>query len=211
MIDPGPGTPAAPDAAPGAGRRHLTGLARDVLETLLLTLVIFVAMQAFVARVYGVEMASMEGTLEPGQRVVVDELTPRFGGYARGDIVVFQPPAPWDQTLGGQPLIKRVIGVGGDTIMIRDGHVEVNGRMLVEPYVFDGQPTDPSSGRSTWLVPEGELFVLGDHRQASADSRVFGTIPISRVIGRAWLRFLPFDTFGVLSTPVYPDLSPAAK
>src|SRR5690242_20480966 len=152
----------------------------------------------------------MEHTLEPEQYVLVDKLTPRFDTYKRGDIVVFKPPEDWgdDET----PFIKRVIGEAGDTIDIHDGHVFINDVQLEEPYVYaddDGDPQDTEApfDQSTWTVPAGELFLMGDHRSNSADSRTFGPVEVDQIIGRAWLRYWPLDTFGILETPTYPELA----
>ena len=185
-------------------RRPALGCLIEIVETLVLTLVIFFVIQTFVAQPYQVQQRSMEQTLEEHQYVLVDKLTPHFDAYDRGDIVVFNPPEAWTNT--GTPFIKRIIGVGGDHVEIReDGYVYVNDERLDEPYIFtDGGPdaTD-APGQTEWLVPDGELFVLGDHRNQSADSRVFGPIPVASVIGRAWLRYWPIDTFGILGTPDY--------
>jgi signal peptidase I len=177
----------------------------EVVETLVLTLVIFLVIQNFVAQPYRVQQMSMENTLEPDQYVLVDKLTPRFDDFKRGDIVVFNPPPTWQQG-DGTPYIKRVIGIGGDKVDIHDGKVFVNGTALTEPYLYEGQPTTVSGDQSSWVVPSGDLFVMGDHRQDSADSRLFGTIARSSVIGRAWLRYWPFSTFGILQTPTHPEL-----
>jgi signal peptidase I len=174
----------------------------ELLETLLLTLVIFLVVQLFVAQPYQVQQISMENTLSPDQYVLVDKLTPRFDGYHRGDIVVFNPPADWAQDPNGTPYIKRVIGVGGDTVDIHAGHVYVNGKQLIEAYVFEGQTTDmPDNGSQTWKLGTDELFVMGDHRQESQDSRDFGPIEKSSVIGRAWLRYWPAGAFGLIPQP----------
>ena len=162
--------------------------------------------QAAVAQPYRVEQQSLERTLEPDQYVLVDKLTPRFDDYKRGDIVIFDPPATWAGSRG-TPYIKRIIGLAGDKVAVRDGRVYVNDVVLVEPYVYDGQPTVATGTDSEWVVPPGDLFVLGDHREDSADSRVFGPIPREHVIGRAWLRYWPLGTFGVLPTPSYPGVS----
>ena len=194
--------------------RRPWGCLFEIVETLVLTLLIFLVIQNFVAQPYRVQQQSMEHTLEPEQYVLVDKLTPHFGPYSRGDIVVFNPPSSWTQQADGTPYIKRVIGVGGDQIEIKDdGTVWVNGTQLIEPYLFavDGQPQPTvASGQNRWVVPAGELFVMGDHREKSADSRAFGTVPVSAVIGRAWLRYWPFDTFGVLTTPSHPELASPA-
>ena len=144
--------------------------------------------------------------------MLVDKLTPRFDPYKRGDVVVFDPPADWVNE--GTPYIKRVIGLPGETVEIRDdGLVQVDGVALAEPYVYN----DERDGRSqaatapaTWTIPAGDYFLMGDHRSNSADSRVFGPVAEDRIIGRAWLRYWPIDTFGMLPTPTYVELAPAA-
>jgi signal peptidase I len=198
-------------------QRPALGCLFEVVETLVLTVLIFLGIQTFVAQPYKVQQESMETTLLPDQYVLVDKLTPRWSPYGRGDIVVFDPPASWTSG-GGVPFIKRIIGLPGDRIELRAGHVYVNGVELVEDYVYqDGgrpQSTDPAAGGATsWLVPDGELFVMGDHRKNSADSRSFGPIEESHVIGRAWLRYWPFDAFGILPSPAHPELeaAPAAS
>jgi signal peptidase I len=190
-------------------QRPALGCLLEIVETLVLTLLIFVVIQNFVTQPYKVQQQSMERTLEPEQYVLVDKLTPRFDAYNRGDIVVFDPPAEW----GGEnatPFIKRVIGEPGDKVEIRaDGLVYVNGVALEEPYLYADepggapQPTAAPLEESTWTIPPDELFLMGDHRQDSADSRTFGAVPISRVIGRAWLRYWPLDAIGILQTPTY--------
>ena len=181
----------------------------EIVETLVLTVLIFFVVHTFVAQPFRVEQGSMVSTLLPDQYVLVDKLTPRWASYERGDIVVFQPPPSWRS---GQdaPFIKRVIGLPGDRIDLQDGFVIVNGTQLDEPYLFERrgepEPTEPSIGGATsWLVPDGALFVMGDHRAASADSREFGPIDVSTVLGRALLRYWPLDTFGTLERPTYPE------
>ncbi|HXI46420.1 MAG TPA: signal peptidase I [Candidatus Acidoferrales bacterium] len=193
-------------------KRPALGCLFEVVETLVLTVVIFLGIQTFVAQPYKVQQGSMENTLLPDQYVLVDKLTPHWAPYHRGDIVVFDPPANWSGD-NGVPFIKRVIGLAGDHVVLKDGRVYVNDVALDEPYIFQDtgvpQTTDPSpGGPSEWLVPTGQLLVMGDHRQNSADSRTFGTIEVGHVIGRAWLRYWPVDTFGTLASPVYPGLSP---
>jgi signal peptidase I len=196
--------------SPLVDRRSSIGCLVEIVETLVLTLIIFFVIQNFIAQPYQVQQNSMERTLEPGQYVLVDKLTPRWDPYSRGDVIVFNPPSTW--TADTTPFIKRVIGVPGDTVAIRDdGFVYVNGVRLDEPYTYRNsaglnEPTEVSPDQTRWVVPEGELFVMGDHRQASADSRVFGPISTSAVIGRAFLRYWPFDTVGILATPVYPGV-----
>jgi len=199
--------------SPLVDRRGNLGCLIEVVETLVLTLVIFFVIQNFIAQPYQVQQMSMEHTLDPGQYVLVDKLTPRWDPYNRGDIVVFNPPPSWTQET--TPFIKRVIGEPGDTVEVKDdGLVYVNGVALEEPYTYKNaegvnEPTEASLDQARWVVPAGYLFLLGDHRQASADSRVFGPVPVASVIGRAFLRYWPISTFGLLQTPTYPDLAPA--
>jgi signal peptidase I len=194
-------------------RRSTFGCLFEVVETLVLTLVIFFVIQNFVAQPYQVQQNSMERTLEPGQYVLVDKLTPRWDAYSRGDVIVFNPPG--SLTDDPTPFIKRVIGLPGDTVELRDGKVYVNGVDLGEHYLFANgagvqEPTQPSPGdQDTWVIPEGQLFVMGDHRESSSDSRVFGPISVSDVIGRAFLRYWPISTLGILDTPSYPSAAPA--
>ena len=193
-------------------QRPAIGCLVEVLETLVLTVVIFFGIQAFVAQPFKVQQGSMENTLLPEQYVLVDKLSPRWDAYSYGDIVVFHPPTTWNQG-SDVPFIKRVIGLPGDVIELQDGIVLVNGVELVEPYIFKDaaavqQQTYPAPGGATrWVVPDGEVFLMGDHREDSADSRNFGPIEISKVIGRAWLRYWPFDKVEVLPVPKHPELA----
>jgi signal peptidase I len=187
------------------------GCLLEIIETVLLTVVIFFLVQHFVAQPYQIMQVSMENTLEPGQYVLVDKITPIWSDYKRGDVIVFEPPKGYSEGAQDVPFIKRVIGVGGDLVEIHDYAVYVNGVKLDEPYVYQGQPTTPLNGTATWRIPKGQLFVLGDHREASQDSRVFGTIDKSAVVGRAWLRYWPMAKFGVIESGKYsgvPDASP---
>ena len=186
------------------------GCLLEIAETTVLTLLIYLVVQTFVAQPYRIYQDSMEHTLDPGQMVLVDKLSPHFSDYKRGDVIVFQPPTGFAQDGSDVPFIKRVIGVAGDTVEVKDSAVWVNGAKLSEPYVFDGQSTDPPAGQSVWKVPAGDLFVMGDHRQLSEDSRAFGPIAKSAVIGRAWLRYWggPFGFVGSASYDNIPSPAP---
>ena len=161
----------------------------------------------------------MFDTLEEGQYVLVDKLTPHFDSYSRGDIVVFHPfdhedscTAPAEQIPGEEddtPFIKRVIGEPNDLVELRNGDVYVNGVRIDEPYL-DGKETDAFGDDDSWTVPADRLFVMGDNRGNSTDSRAFGPICVSEVVGRAWLRYWPLNTIGILQTPTYEDVPPAA-
>ncbi len=184
-------------ASDDGSRRRRFQLALTLAETLVSTLVIFLLLHTFVGLTYAVEQTSMEPTLEPAQRLIVDRLTPRFDPYKPGDIIVFDARALPDLEA---PLIKRVIAIEGSVVELADGRVQVDGVVLDEPYTFGGEPTHPATEATRWVVPPGHLFVLGDHRAVSVDSRTFGPIEISSVIGRAWLRFLPLEDAALLTT-----------
>jgi signal peptidase I len=184
------------------------GCLLEVVETLVLTLIIFFVIQHFVAQPYQILQVSMQPTLQPKQYVLVDKLSPNWSDYKRGDVIVFEPPAGYKEDGQDVPFIKRVIGVAGDVVQIKDGAVYVNGVKLGEPYTYQGNVTDPSyqSGKDTWVVPKGYLFVLGDHRAESQDSRAFGPIARSSVIGRAWVRYWPADRISFVSAASYPGV-----
>jgi signal peptidase I len=200
-------TMTASDDAPEPTRSQAArGCAIELIETLALTLVIFFVIQTFIAQPFQVQQYSMERTFEQGQYVLVDRLSHLWNPYGIGQVIVFQPPAGVAE--GNDPFIKRVIGVGGDTIELRDGQVYVNGVQLDEPYLYhddagNAQPTEATGGQSRWVVPAGDLFVMGDHREVSDDSRIFGPIPVSSVIGRVVLRYWPPSAFGPIETPTY--------
>jgi signal peptidase I len=199
-----------PTAGPGEQPRRRSKTLDLVIETVTtigLALVLYLVIQTFVVQTFRVEQQSMLDSLQPDQHLLIDKLTPRFDDYSRGDIIVFHPRGERDST----PFIKRVVGVGGETIEIRDGYVWIDGERLDEPYTYrdpvtgENEPTEPTARKSEWTVPDGSLFVLGDHRQASTDSRSnsVGLVDVSDVVGRAWLRFFPLDTIGLLQTPTY--------
>ena len=162
----------------------------EIVQALALAVVISVVLNLFVVQVTEVRQRSMELTLLQNDRVLVSKLDYRFGGPQRGDIIVFNPPTP-DATI---PYVKRVIAVGGETIDLRDGKVFVNAR-LIEYAETRGQVTLPQapSIKYPFTVPAGEIFVLGDNRQSSSDSRTFGPVPDANIIGKVILRFWPFD------------------
>jgi signal peptidase I len=161
----------------------------DTLETIILSLVLFLAINAISERIR-VESISMQPTLYPGDYVIVNKLAYRLKGNPhRGDVIVFRyPPNP-----EAIPYIKRVIGLPGDQIHIADGKVYVNGQAVVEPYLV---VTTNRGG--DWTVPAGQIFVMGDNRNNSSDSRSWGFVPLENIIGRAEVIYLPPQHWGFL-------------
>ncbi len=217
---PTPGTDLPHGSEPPSPRRRL-GCALEIVETLVLTLVIYLVIHNFVAQPFEVEQMSMVPTVNPGEYVLIDKISPRFNDYQRGDIVVFQPPDGFGQ--GGVPFIKRVIGIPGDTVSLENGRVFVapaggSPVQLDEPYVvraIDGTaaPTLPrnAEGTTSWTIAAGTYFVMGDNRPDSQDSRFFGPVKRDLFVGRAWLRYFPLDRIGFVSRPTYQRLSAALE
>ncbi len=198
---------------------------REIVETLLLAVVIFLLVRAVVLN-FRVEGLSMTPYLSDGEMLLVNRNAyANFDLYAlidwlpqvahaqertvypfdppeRGDIVVFEPPTP-----SSKPYIKRVIGLPGERVEIRDGAVFIDGQELNEPYL-QGEETDcPGRGEcGEVVVPEGQIFVLGDNRDNSQDSRAFGPVPVSDVIGKAWVTYWPTDHIGIVPHYDYPEI-----
>ncbi len=173
----------------------------DMLETVGLAIILFLAINLVSARVR-VDGYSMLPTLQNNQYVLVNRLVSSFH---RGDIIVFRPPIYPEETffrrLIGQPglyedYIKRVIGLPGDTVEVRDGKVYINGTPLDENYI-----SEPPNYTGRWEVPSGDLFVLGDNRNNSSDSHKWGPVPIKNVLGRAILVYWPFADWMIIQDP----------
>ncbi|MFJ5233447.1 signal peptidase I [Kitasatospora sp. NPDC088391] len=231
---PGRGRADRRRSAKRAARRSRRSFLRELPVVVLVALVIAVVLKTFLLQVFVIPSGSMEQTLRIGDRVVVDKLTPWFGAEpSRGEVVVFKDPGGWLENdhkpstdgpvlrrtksvfsaVGLLPsdnerdLIKRVIGVGGDTVECCDdkGRVSVNGTPLDEPYIAAGN--SPSRITFKVTVPQGRLWVMGDHRDLSADSRYHmgnpgaGTIPVANVVGRAFVVAWPLSHFGQLGVP----------
>jgi len=152
----------------------------DILETVILAVVLYFGINAISARVR-VDGLSMNPTLQHGEYVLVSRLAYKTGTPERGDIIVFSYPI--DQK---QDLIKRVIGLPGETVTIRNSEVLINGEKLQETYI-----AQPPIYSGEWTVGEGQLFVLGDNRNDSKDSHQWGLLPIENVIGKALLIYWP--------------------
>ncbi|MBN1953467.1 MAG: signal peptidase I [Anaerolineae bacterium] len=163
--------------------RVLTEIAGTVLPAILVALVI----NLFLAQATVVQGQSMEPTLYNNQRVIVEKITYRFiHGPRRGDVVVLQPPGQ------DELLIKRVIGLPGELVEVRGGQVFVDGQPIDEPWaVRQGGPNYPPT-----LIPPLHIFVLGDNRGHSNDSRSFGPIMVDQIVGRAWVIYWPLEKIG---------------
>jgi len=164
---------------------------REALEMLVLSLMLFGVINTLSARIR-VESVSMQPTLYAGNFVIVNKLAYRLGEPSRGDVIVFRyPPAPEQE-----PYIKRIIGLPGDLVQITGGKVYINGGPLAEPYL--GVATNQGG---EWVVPAGSLFVMGDNRNSSSDSRAWGMVPFENVIGKALVVYWPPGKWGLLSFP----------
>jgi signal peptidase I len=159
----------------------------DILETLVLAVVLYFGINAVSARVR-VDGFSMRPTLQDGEYILINKLAYTLDEPMRGDIVVFVFPVNPEEDL-----IKRIIGLPGDTVTIQDGVLSINGAVVNEPY-FNAPP----AYNGTWPVSEGELFVLGDNRNDSRDSHQWGLLPLENVIGRAVLIYWPPEQWQVI-------------
>lgn len=165
-------------------------LAREIIETLALTLIIFLVIY-FTVQNYQVEGTSMEGSLVNNEYVLVNKLAYLFQPPERGDVIVFHFPVDTSKDL-----IKRVIGLPGDHISVTSSTVMVNGMVLREPYVKT--PYNPVAQQ--WTVPANDYFVMGDNRQFSYDSRDWGFVPKSYIIGKAVMVYWPFSDWQFINT-----------
>jgi len=172
--------------------------ARDLLETIAIALVLFVLLNVVTSRVK-VFNISMQPTLKQGYLLLVNKLAYKLGEPEYGDVIVFHYNG--DQQ---EDYIKRVIGLPGDEVDIRDGVVRVNGMVLTEPYIME-----VPGYTGTWSVPEGSLFVLGDNRNHSSDSHQWGYVQMDWVVGKALYVYWPFEAIGSLSIKELVRAAPA--
>lgn len=178
-------------------RRRIVG---EWVAILLVAALIAVGLKAIVLQSYSIPSESMVPTLLVGDRVLVNKLAYEAHDARRGDVVVLDRPAKLPATVvaDSEPdqLIKRVIGLPGETIEARGGVVLINGRALVEPYLAKGAVTDRLD--EPVKIPSGCVFLMGDNRNFSLDSRVFGFVRVSTIVGRAVARVWPPNRVGFL-------------
>jgi signal peptidase I len=170
---------------------------RELVETILFTLLIYFLVRFFLFENYRVVGHSMDPTLEDEQYLVVSKLSYRIGEPQRGDIIVFEDPHD-----ASRKLIKRVIGLPGEEVEIQQGQVYIDGQMLDEPYIDGpGHYSVPAS-----FIPAGEYYVLGDNRNNSSDSHSWGALNGDRIVGKAWLSYWPPDLWGIVPHEAYGSL-----
>jgi signal peptidase I len=161
---------------------------REIIETVILTVVIFFLIQ-MVVRNFRVVGNSMEPNLHDSQYLIVDKISYRLAEPQRGDVIVFEPP-----NRPGEDYVKRVIGLSGELVEVRNGQVFIENQLLEEPFaVYPG-----SYSMSPRRVGANELFVLGDNRNSSSDSHNWGMLSKDKVVGRAWISYWPPSRWGLI-------------
>lgn len=188
-------------------RRKKRSKALETIETVGVALLLAIFIRATVAEARFIPSGSMIPTLLIGDRLIVEKVSLYFSDPHRGDILVFYPPNPAEDPLNGAQMffrwlgftrdsayIKRVIGLPGETVSVQNGQVLINGQALNEPYI----KTPPFDEMPPTLVPEHQYFMMGDNRNNSRDSRVWGTLPRKNVIGKSFFRFWPPTRLGLL-------------
>ena len=205
--DQAAGTP--DPAAGGEGKNgEETPSSRWIVElvgVVVVAILIAVLLRTFVVATYSIPSGSMEPTLQVGDRIVVNKLSYDLHGVDRTNIVVFSTPP--NEDCGGAPvadLVKRVIGLPGEIISLQDGNVYINGRLLPEPFLppdvrhdtYPGPAGNPYALQHAYRIPAGDVYVMGDNRPASCDSRYWGPIPESTIVGKVDLRIWPLSRIG---------------
>ena len=201
----GPRAPVESSASPTPPRKP-EAWKRSALEWLVVVVIavaVALLISATSVQAFFIPSKSMESTLHVGDRVLVNKWSYRLHDVHRGDVVVFSRPKDEPAT-NVNDLIKRVIGLPGDTVTIANNHVYINGRQLNEPYLDAGAVSVAVPGKwactpeAPCKIPKGQLWVMGDNRTDSEDSRYFGPIPESSVVGRAFFRIWPLNRLGSL-------------
>ncbi len=196
-------TQESPSEAPTSRslRDHFSGW----FAVIIVSLIVAVVVRSFLFTSFFIPSESMEPTLEVNDRLLVNRLSYTIHDISRGDIVVFDAPASSSALLKYDQLVKRVIGLPGERIAVTCGVVAINGKRLVEDYVkfipsgkndpacVNPNPASDGRNQAEVVIPAGAVFVLGDNRGNSEDSRVIGTIPVESIVGRAVVRYWPLN------------------
>ncbi|MCW2658021.1 MAG: signal peptidase, partial [Jatrophihabitans sp.] len=201
---PGDDVPAENGKRRGFGSRRLWRLVLRLFIVVVIALGAAFLLRTYVVSPYYIPSASMEPTLHGctgcnDDHVLVDKITYRIHDPQQNDLVVFNKPA--NAEAPEKMLIKRVIGLPGDRLQLKNGHVYINGQLVDEPYVrkaCGARPTTATTSTSSWTIPDKHLFVMGDNRCNSVDSRTFGPIPTASVIGRAFAIIWPLNRIRIL-------------
>jgi signal peptidase I len=174
---------------------------REVVITVVIAIAVFFSLRLTVQS-YTVVMSSMEPNFQQGECIMVNKVSYHSSGPQRGDVIVFNPPFESEF-----PYIKRVIGLPGDTVEIKDEKVFINGTALDEAYIM----APPDYTMPAVQVPENEYFVLGDNRNNSNDSHNGWLVPRDNIIGKAWFIYWPPSKLGVVKHYSYPELNQASE
>jgi signal peptidase I len=187
--------------------RALGGFFLDIIETVVIALSIFLIVYLFIASPHQVNGQSMVPTFQSGEYVLSDKVSYRVGQPQRGDVIVFHAPAAADCPEGtGCDFIKRVLGLPGESVQVHDNHIYVNGQPLEEPYIpaeYETNPGPATKNKTVSLGPD-EFFVSGDNRPYSSDSRAWGPIHKSDIVGKAFFRYWPLAVAGKVKHESYP-------
>jgi signal peptidase I len=185
--------PTPPAEAPVASGLQHPNMLRDLIETMVLVAIAFLMVNALIGR-FRIEQFSMQPNLHDGEYVIVDKVSYAFRQPERGEIIVLKNTHP-----GAPDLIKRIIGLPGETIEVRGNSTYINGQPLTEPYI--NPPMGPEQTPLT--LQADQYFVMGDNRSNSDDSRHFGARPAGDIVGRAWIIYWPPPDWQVLTRPTY--------
>ncbi|BBA79281.1 signal peptidase I [cyanobacterium endosymbiont of Rhopalodia gibberula] len=175
------------------------------IKTIATAAILAFGIRAFVAEARYIPSSSMEPTLQVNDRLIIEKVSYHFQEPKRGDVVVFNPTKALQEKDFRDAFIKRVIGLPGETIEVKTGKVYVNGQAIKEKYISE----DPNYDYGPVTVPERQYLVLGDNRNNSYDSHYWGHVPKEKIIGKAFVRFWPFNRLGILDKhPIYPSTQP---
>lgn len=181
--------------------RRLGAFIFDIIQVVVFAIALFLFMYLLVFQPHKIKGDSMQPNYPDGEYLLTDKVTYRFNEPKRGDVIVFEAPGA-----SGDEYIKRIVGLPGDNVSVRDGKVYVNGQLLNEDYLSSSLYTSGGvflENGSTITVTDNNYFVLGDNRPYSSDSRAWGLVEKSKISGRAWLIYWPPQKAGVVESVKY--------